>query len=73
MSNSRDWQIAFSQVIQPRETAQALKEAALNERLGDWTASAGHNLKLSLHVEVSQSAVISAQKIEETKGALRKL
>ena len=33
----------------------------------------GHNLKLSLHVDVSQSAGISTQKIEETKGALREL
>lgn len=33
----------------------------------------GHNLKLSLHVEVAQEAGISEQKIEETRGALKEL
>jgi hypothetical protein len=33
----------------------------------------GHTLKLLFHVDVSQPAGISAQKIEETKSALREL
>ena len=33
----------------------------------------GHQLKLSLHVEVANEQGISEQKIEETKGALREL
>ncbi len=33
----------------------------------------GHNLKITVHVDVAQSAGISEQKIEETKSALREL
>jgi hypothetical protein len=33
----------------------------------------GHNLKITVHVDVAQSAGISEQKIEETRSALREL
>ena len=39
MTVEREWQAAFMRAVQQHETAQMLKEAALNERLGDWTAS----------------------------------
>ena len=33
----------------------------------------GHNLKITVHVDVAQSAGIPEQKIEETRSALREL
>jgi len=39
MSIAQDWQTAFSQSIGQREAAQVLKQAALDARMGDWTAA----------------------------------
>jgi hypothetical protein len=39
MNLSSDWQTAFTQAIRQNEVAYALKEAALNQRLGNWTVA----------------------------------
>jgi len=34
---AEDWQAAFMQTVRRYENAISLKEAAMDERLGDWT------------------------------------
>ena len=36
-STASEWQAAFMQTVQKYDNAIALKDAAMDERLGDWT------------------------------------